>query len=99
MSSPQSRARASLTASTHELPRIVGGRFEVHGRLGVGGEAEVFRARDLELDLDVVLKTRLVADGDDLSRLRRKQARSCAPLRTRGFRPCGAISSTAIATT
>lgn len=56
------------------LPRVVGGRFEVGRRLGVGGEAEVYRARDLELDLDVVLKTRLIVDGADLSRLRREAA-------------------------
>ena len=62
------------TPRAHDLPRVVGGRFEVRGRLGAGGEAEVFRARDLELDLDVVLKTRLVVDGEDLARLRREAA-------------------------
>jgi len=66
--------RSPVGAGERDLPRIVGGRFEVRGRLGAGGEAEVYRAHDLELGLDVVLKTRLVVDGDDLSRLRREAA-------------------------
>ncbi len=53
---------------------LVGGRFEVLGRLGGGGEAEVLLARDRELELDVVLKTRIVVDTDDLRQLRREAA-------------------------
>lgn len=53
---------------------LVGGRFEILGRLGGGGEAEVLLARDRELDLDVVLKTRVVVDTDDLRVLRREAA-------------------------
>ena len=40
--------------------------------LATGGEAEVHLARDLELDLDVVLKTSTIVDADDLDRLRRE---------------------------
>jgi tRNA A-37 threonylcarbamoyl transferase component Bud32 len=53
-------------------PELVGGRFEIRGLLASGGEAEVHLARDLELDLDVVIKTRRVVDDEDLSRLRRE---------------------------
>ena len=40
--------------------------------LATGGEAEVHLARDRDLDLDVVLKTRRFVDAADLGRLRRE---------------------------
>ncbi len=51
---------------------LIGGRFKVSGLLASGGEADVHLARDLELDLDVVIKSRRIVDDDDLSRLRRE---------------------------
>ncbi|TFH13736.1 MAG: serine/threonine protein kinase, partial [Acidimicrobiales bacterium] len=51
---------------------LIGGRFQIRGLLASGGEAEVHLARDLELDLDVVVKTRRIVDDDDLVRLRRE---------------------------
>ena len=54
------------------VPELVGGRFQLRGLLATGGEAEVHLARDLELELDVVVKTRRVVDDDDLTRLRRE---------------------------
>ena len=53
-------------------PEIVGGRYEIRGRLAGGGEASVLLARDLDLDVDVVLKTRSFRDGRDLEVLRRE---------------------------
>ncbi|MGB0114191.1 MAG: AAA family ATPase [Ilumatobacteraceae bacterium] len=58
------------TAGVSPGPEVVGGRFQLRGLLAAGGEAEVHLARDRELDLDVVLKTRRVVDEDDLRRLR-----------------------------
>ncbi|MGA7756642.1 MAG: AAA family ATPase [Ilumatobacteraceae bacterium] len=60
------------TADVATVPELVGGRFQIRELLATGGEAEVHLARDLELDLDVVVKTRRVVDGDDLARLRRE---------------------------
>jgi serine/threonine protein kinase len=57
-----------MTATTD----VVGGRFQIVRVIASGGEAEVSLARDLELGLDVVLKTRRIIDGDDLGRLRRE---------------------------
>ena len=59
-------------ADVTTVPELVGGRFQIRGLLATGGEAEVHVARDLELDLDVVVKTRRVVDDDDLARLRRE---------------------------
>ncbi|MDO9176534.1 MAG: serine/threonine-protein kinase, partial [Actinomycetota bacterium] len=53
---------------------VVGGRFQIVRVIATGGEAEVSLARDLELDLDVVVKARRIIDGDDLGRLRREAA-------------------------
>ncbi len=53
---------------------LVGGRYEVRSRLAGGGEAEVLIAHDLELGLDVVLKTRPLRGEHDLGRLRREAA-------------------------
>jgi tRNA A-37 threonylcarbamoyl transferase component Bud32/tetratricopeptide (TPR) repeat protein len=55
-------------------PEVVGGRFEIRGRLAGGGEASVLLARDLDLDVDVVLKTRSFRDSSDLDALRREAA-------------------------
>ncbi len=60
------------TADVTTVPELVGGRFQIRELLATGGEAEVHLARDLELDLDVVVKTRRVVDDDDLARLRRE---------------------------
>ena len=60
------------TADVTTVPELVGGRFQIRGLLATGGEAEVHLARDLELDLDVVVKTRRVVDDEDLGRLRRE---------------------------
>jgi tRNA A-37 threonylcarbamoyl transferase component Bud32/tetratricopeptide (TPR) repeat protein len=57
-----------MTATTD----VIGGRFQIMRVIADGGEAEVSLARDLELGLDVVLKTRRIIDGDDLGRLRRE---------------------------
>jgi tRNA A-37 threonylcarbamoyl transferase component Bud32 len=54
------------------VPAVVGGRFRLRGLLAAEGEAEVHLARDLDLDLDVVLKTRRIVDAADLERLRRE---------------------------
>ena len=51
---------------------VVAGRFQIEELIASGGEAEVYRAHDRELDLEVVVKTRLIVDGDDLNRLRRE---------------------------
>ena len=62
----------TVEAAPSEVPAVVGGRFRLAGLLATGGEAEVHVARDLDLDLDVVLKTRRIADAADLERLRRE---------------------------
>lgn len=58
----------------HDTTGVVGGRYEVRSRIGSGGEAEVLIAHDVELELDVVLKTRPIRGGNDLGRLRREAA-------------------------
>ena len=60
------------TSGVTSGPELIGGRFQIRGLLASGGEAEVHLARDLELDLDVVVKTRHIVDDDDLVRLRRE---------------------------
>ena len=60
------------TAGVTSGPELIGGRFQIRGLLASGGEAEVHLARDLELDLDVVIKTRSIVDDDDLAGLRRE---------------------------
>ena len=52
--------------------RLIAGRYEVLGEVAHGGEATVYRARDLELGLDVVVKTRPLINIEDLERLRRE---------------------------
>ena len=58
--------------SSSEVQTVVGGRFRLAELLAAGGEAEVHLARDLDLDLDVVLKTRRIVGAADLERLRRE---------------------------
>lgn len=53
-------------------PDNVGGRFRLERALAAGGEGAVWLARDLQLDLDVVVKVRTIIDDDDLTRLRRE---------------------------
>ena len=53
-------------------PDVVGGRFEIRGRLGGGGEGTVLLAHDTDLGVDVVLKTRNFRDASDLDALRRE---------------------------
>lgn len=61
-----------MTTESQGLPAVVGGRFRLDRLLAAVGEAEVHLARDLELDLDVVLKSRRIVDAADLERLRRE---------------------------
>ncbi len=62
----------SADVTSPGVPTVVAGRFRLTGLLAAGGEAEVHRAHDLDLDLDVVLKTRRIVDAADLERLRRE---------------------------
>ena len=61
-----------IETASADVPSLVAGRFRLSERLAAGGEAEVHRARDLDLGLDVVLKTRRIVDAADLERLRRE---------------------------
>ena len=51
---------------------VIGDRFRVDRPLADGGESQVVLARDLQLDLDVVIKIRRIASAEDLGRLRRE---------------------------
>ena len=62
----------TVEAASPGGPAVVAGRFQLRRLLATGGEAEVHLARDLDLDLDVVLKTRPIVDSADLDRLRRE---------------------------
>ena len=62
----------TLDTASSGVPAVVAGRFRLARLLATGGEAEVHLARDLDLDLDVVLKTRRIVDSADLERLRRE---------------------------
>ncbi len=67
---------SSATHETHDPPlerrSLIGDRYAVIRILATGGEAEVLLARDLQLDLEVVVKTRPITEGTDLTRLRRE---------------------------
>lgn len=41
---------------TNSLPEILGGRYQIIGRLGRGGMANIFRAKDLNLQREVAIK-------------------------------------------
>lgn len=62
----------TVDTASPDVPAVVAGRFRLVQLLAAGGEAEVHLARDLDLDLDVVLKTRRIVDAADLDRLRRE---------------------------
>ena len=62
----------TVDTTSPDVPAVVAGRFRLVRPLAAGGEAEVHLARDLDLDLDVVLKTRRIVDAADLDRLRRE---------------------------
>ena len=51
---------------------VIADRFRVVRLLAAGGEGQVVLARDLQLDLDVVIKIRRIVSADDLGRLRRE---------------------------
>ncbi|MEQ1703531.1 MAG: serine/threonine-protein kinase, partial [Ilumatobacteraceae bacterium] len=53
---------------------VIGERFRVVRPLATGGESHVVLARDLQLDLEVVIKVRQILGADDLGRLRREAA-------------------------
>ncbi|MEX2969465.1 protein kinase [Streptomyces sp. C184] len=76
-------ASAGSPRGTHTAGvRRLGGRYELGGRLGRGGTAEVHAAHDLRLDRGVAVKTLradLVGDPESLARFR-SEARSAASL-------------------
>src|SRR5947207_4883485 len=61
----------------------LGGRFQLHERLGEGGMAEVYRATDLRSGHDVALKLLRAPYADDAEAVRRfdREARAAAALR------------------
>ena len=56
----------------HAVQKVVGGRFQLIRLLGTGGQAEVHLAKDLDLGIDVVLKSQSFADASHLGLLRRE---------------------------
>jgi serine/threonine protein kinase len=67
---------------TGDEPLVLGGRYEVGERIGVGGMAEVFRASDVRLGRDVavkVLRSDLAREASFQQRFRR-EAQSAARL-------------------
>jgi tetratricopeptide (TPR) repeat protein/predicted Ser/Thr protein kinase len=58
-----------------EVGAVLGGRYRIEQRLGVGGMGAVFKARDLELDRDVALKVirpELESDREVLARFKQE---------------------------
>ncbi len=72
MSASIGAASGSVRTEPAAVPELVAGRFQIGDLIATGGEAQVYVAHDLELDLSVVIKTRQVVDSDDLNRLRRE---------------------------
>ncbi len=72
MSASIGDADGSIRTEPAAVPELVAGRFQIGELIATGGEAQVYVAHDLELDLSVVIKTRQVVDSDDLNRLRRE---------------------------
>ena len=70
----------------HPVQSVVGGRYQLVRLLGVGGDAEVFLAHDLDLDVEVVLKCssgdpeRLLALRSEAQLLRRIEPHRNVPL-------------------
>src|SRR5438093_2028630 len=57
------------------MDRLIAGRYELLGRLGTGGAATVYRARDTRLDRVVAIKVlheQLATDPDFLARFQRE---------------------------
>jgi hypothetical protein len=62
-----------------DVPRVVAGKYRIEQRLGAGAMGVVFRARDLELERDVAIKTLPHVTAETAARLRR-EARTAANL-------------------
>lgn len=72
LAAPTSASATPSAAPTHE---VVGGRYEILGLLGVGGMGSVYKARDVELDEIVALKSilrELVETPGVIERFRRE---------------------------
>ncbi len=66
-----------MTAQESMTGRIFGGRYEIKGRIGIGGMAEVYRAQDNVLGRTVAVKVMLpqyAADPDFTQRFRQEAA-------------------------
>ncbi|PWB70112.1 MAG: hypothetical protein C3F15_14235 [Holophagae bacterium] len=75
--SPAAAPRGSVPSRPGllEAGAVLGGRYRIEGRLGVGGMGAVYKARDLELDRDVALKVirpELEADPEVLARFKQE---------------------------
>jgi tetratricopeptide (TPR) repeat protein len=67
--------RTNIGAAGLEPGRLLAGRYRIEALLGVGGMGMVYRARDLELDLDVavkVLRPEIAASSGLRERFRRE---------------------------
>lgn len=69
-----------------EWPDFDGTRDEIVGRIGAGGKAMVYRARDRDLDREVALKVLRVADPESTARML-QEARVIARLEHPGIVP------------
>ena len=56
----------------HVVHDMIGGRFQLVRLIGSGGQGEVHLAKDIDLGIDVVLKSRPVRDEQALVQLRRE---------------------------
>ena len=69
------RSTAAGQPGLLESGAVLGGRYRIEQRLGIGGMGAVFKARDLELDRDVALKMirpELEADPEVLARFKQE---------------------------
>lgn len=67
--------------SVASMARVLGDRYELGGRIGVGGTAEVFEARDRRLDRRVAIKLLRIDFADASARARfEHEARAAASL-------------------
>ncbi len=71
---PAPSAPPPPAATTFEPDSILAGRYRIVERIGQGGMASVYRARDLELDEDVALKvfTKLADDEQMIARFKQE---------------------------